>query len=191
MAVPTSRVISRASASSTQHKLVHANPLLNRLGRLEMHTKFIIIGDDIVISSNGNYDFEWFKDSRETAMRYRSRDVARMTGLLPELVIDERDTAVFLLQHQRPLGAACRQRSSRPWRAPAGRCRRTHRGGPRARTAPASPTAVQRRWAAPIVGHGRWSDAGQLAARGVTPAELLDMAIEEQRRKLVRHSEHT
>lgn len=79
---------------------------VRRRGKLEMHTKFIVIGDDVVISSNANHDFADWPRSRSVAAVYTSSTVAdifrqvqalvRTAALVPvNIDLDEDFTVLF------------------------------------------------------------------------------------------------
>jgi len=80
-------------------------------GVLQMHTKFVIIGEDLAISSNVNLvnDSKW--SSRGLTLVYRNRAVVKMfqalftairSGISYPLTVDRRDNFALLVNAERP-----------------------------------------------------------------------------------------
>ena len=89
-------------------------------GFVPMHLKFIILGDDEVISNNSNYLFDWFYASRDMAFHYRSKEVAAMfreiftmtrTALFYPLRVDTADPLQVLYTSRRPRGYSASSRT--------------------------------------------------------------------------------
>ncbi len=81
--------------------------------KLPMHTKFIIIGDSFVLSTNANFNFMFTESSREVTMVYRSPTVVQMfddllaqirTSVYRPLDVDLRDNFLLLFNADRPRG---------------------------------------------------------------------------------------
>jgi hypothetical protein len=94
-------------------KWLRGNPYLDPVGRLPMHTKFAVFGDDLVVSAGANYDFERWPTSRDLAVIYRNKDVAAIfsevftmirTSLYYPIAVDLRDDFVLLFNADRPRG---------------------------------------------------------------------------------------
>lgn len=92
---------------------LRGNPFRKMSGFLPMHTKFIVFGEDVVISSNSNYDFDNYGSSRELALRYEDKEIALMfvevfslvrTTLFSPLKVDMNDGFLLLLNAERPRG---------------------------------------------------------------------------------------
>ncbi len=90
------------------------NPFLMRQAeQFPMHTKFIIFGNDLVISSNPNYNFEQYYASRELSIAYTAPTVIAMfqelasmlrTSLFYPLQINLQDNFWLLFNADRPRG---------------------------------------------------------------------------------------
>lgn len=92
---------------------LRGNPYFETTGNLPMHTKFIIFGDDLVISSNANYNFKRYYYSQEVATMYRNSEVVRMfkeiatlirTSVFYPLHADQRHKLQILFNADRPRG---------------------------------------------------------------------------------------
>lgn len=80
-------------------------------GILQMHTKFVIVGDDLVISSNVNLVNDSKRSSRGLTVVYRNREVGRMfaalfttlrSGITYPLTVDRKDNFILLVNAERP-----------------------------------------------------------------------------------------
>lgn len=95
------------------YKWLRGNPLLDATGILPMHTKFVIFGEDTVLSTGANLDFDRWPNSRQVAVVYRSEEVAAIFGELFTMIrtslyypvkVDLRDDLVVLFNAERPRG---------------------------------------------------------------------------------------
>lgn len=90
---------------------LRGNPHLELAGFLPMHAKFIIFGDDTVISANSNFNTSQFYSSREYAVLYRSKELAAIfseifsmirTAVFYPVRVDTRKNVSILLNVIRP-----------------------------------------------------------------------------------------
>ena len=81
-------------------------------GLLPMHTKFIVFGNDLVVSCSTNYDHDFAKGSRQAALVYHGERVARIfkeiftfvrTNLFYPVNVDLKDSLIILLHAERGL----------------------------------------------------------------------------------------
>ncbi len=81
--------------------------------KLPMHTKFIVFGKDMVISSNGSYESDRYYNSREVALVYRSPSAVRIfdqifafirSSLYLPTAVDLNDNVIILFNADRPRG---------------------------------------------------------------------------------------
>ncbi len=88
---------------------------------LPMHAKFIIFGDDLVISSNTSYGFDWFYRTRELAIKYEGREAASIfqeiftmirTSVFYPVEVDLRDSVIILMNAERMRGYSASSRRS-------------------------------------------------------------------------------
>jgi hypothetical protein len=80
-------------------------------GVLQMHTKFVVIGNDLAISSNVNLVNDSRRSSRGLTLVYRNKAVVQMfqslftvirTGISYPLTVDRRDNFALLVNAERP-----------------------------------------------------------------------------------------
>lgn len=92
---------------------LRGNPDFNISAHLPMHAKFVIFGDDLVISSNSNYNLDLFYKSRELGIEYRSPEIVRMfkeiftlirTSVFYPIKVDLNDRFLLLFNADRPRG---------------------------------------------------------------------------------------